>query len=198
MNNSMRDFLNPKSMITPGIAGTLMMFITNAIINAFPEIEGRYIALIISFMIGAVTITATRIPVWQRLIYYMLNSFIIFAVGTGTTNIGANWEKPKQAPSISFVSSAFAQNHQIAPATEAEVTQPTSPPPSEADLATYKSELDNCKAKIENLEKQLKKCSLKYDAKVEDFQKQKDEFGKLRQQTELLKKTDSQNFFKRW
>ncbi len=48
MNDSVRDFLNPKSMITPGIAGTLMMFITNAIINAFPEIGRCYSAYLSS------------------------------------------------------------------------------------------------------------------------------------------------------
>ncbi len=199
MNNSMRDFLNPKSMITPGVAGTLMMFITNAISTAFPEIEARYVALIISFLIGSVTLTATRIPAWQRLIYYMLNSFIIFAVGMGTTTIGANLQSPQKKLSAIFVSSAFAQNQEIVPVTEAEVSQPTPlPVPSETDLEKCKSGLDSCKAKVEALEKQLKEYSLKYDAKTEDLQKQKDEFVKLRKQIDQFNKTNSQNFFKRW
>jgi len=34
----MKEFINPKSMLTPGLADSLMMFLVNGIAVPFPEI----------------------------------------------------------------------------------------------------------------------------------------------------------------
>lgn len=52
----MSDFLNPKSMVTPGIAGALVMFLSNAICFQFPEVAPRWAALLLSFVLGGVVI----------------------------------------------------------------------------------------------------------------------------------------------
>lgn len=85
MNN--QDFLNPKSMLTPGIAGGTVMLITNALINQF-DLSGPKVALGLSFLVGSLVFLTKIVPIWQRLIYYVLNSLIIFAMATGTAFVG--------------------------------------------------------------------------------------------------------------
>jgi hypothetical protein len=84
----MNEFLNPKSMSTPGAAGALMMLMANALCSNFPECPFRYVALILSFAIGAVVFAASTMKVWERGIYWVVNSLIIFSMGA--TNIAAN------------------------------------------------------------------------------------------------------------
>ena len=52
----MNDFLNPKSMRTPGVAGSLMMFLVNGLASQFPELPARYLALCLSFLLGSIVI----------------------------------------------------------------------------------------------------------------------------------------------
>lgn len=126
----MNEFLNPKSMSTPGAAGALMMLIANALCNNFPEFPFRYVALVLSFAIGAVVFSATTMRIWERGIYWIVNSLIIFSMGVGATNIAANvaakqatQEKSVAAESTSvaatvmsiFVRSAFGQDNKNTP-----------------------------------------------------------------------------------
>lgn len=88
----MNDFLNPKSMLTPGVAGSLMMFLVNGIACQFPELPIRYLALFISFLIGSIVWFSElegRAPMVQKGIYWVLNSLVIFVVGFGTANLAA-------------------------------------------------------------------------------------------------------------
>lgn len=86
----MNEFLNPKSMATPGAAGALMMLLANAISSAFPEVAFRYAALSLSFLIGSVVFAAVGLKLWERGAYWCINSLIIFSMGVGTSNIAAN------------------------------------------------------------------------------------------------------------
>ena len=95
----MNEFLNPKSMLTPGVAGSLMMFLVNGIGCQFPELSMRYIALLLSFLIGSVVWFSElegRAPMLQKGIYWVLNSLVIFVVGFGTANLAA--DATAQAP----------------------------------------------------------------------------------------------------
>jgi len=82
-----KEFLNPKAAIAPAVAGGTVMLITNALINQF-DLSGPKVALCLSFLIGALVFVTNAIPLWQRLIYYVLNSLIVFAMATGTASIG--------------------------------------------------------------------------------------------------------------
>lgn len=86
----MNEFLNPKSMSTPGAAGALVMLITNTLCYNFPEFSGRYIALALSFVVGAVVFQASVMKKWVRSVFWVVNSLIIFSVGFGTSHIAAN------------------------------------------------------------------------------------------------------------
>jgi hypothetical protein len=116
----MQEFINPKSMLTPGAAGAVVMFLVNGIAFSFPEIPSRYIALFLSFLIGAVLIwfseTTERRSILKKALYWVLNSLVIFVVGFGTTNLAADVTEGRlkaginQAQLFPFVSSAFAEN----------------------------------------------------------------------------------------
>ncbi len=81
------DFLRPQSMVTPGVAGGITMLITNALWVTFGLSQG-FVALAVSFMFGLLVFAAGSAPIWQRLIYYVLNSLIIFSMSVGANAFG--------------------------------------------------------------------------------------------------------------
>src|SRR5256885_9586055 len=81
-------------MLTPGIAGGVTMLIANALWVAF-SLPPRCTALVLSFLLGLLVFVATpRPPVWQRAVYYLLNSLIIFSVTIGTNYVGVGATRP--------------------------------------------------------------------------------------------------------
>lgn len=120
----MNEFLNPKSMVTPGVAGGVLTFLVNGLAQPFPEFEARYLALALSFVIGGIVIlSAARMKVAERVAYWVLNSLVIFVVGFGTNHLGreatlASAEGFGPAPLVSaLIPSAYAQAPKPAPAT---------------------------------------------------------------------------------
>lgn len=83
----MKDFLNPASMLTPGLAGSMTMLITNALSVQF-ELTPSWTGLLISFLCGTLVFIA-GVSLAQRLVYYVLNSLIIFSVAAGTSGFAA-------------------------------------------------------------------------------------------------------------
>ena len=85
-----KEFLNPNSMLTPGFAGGMTMMITNTVAAQFDlgYPWSAVVGLLISLLFGLLAITATAIPSWQKLIYYVLNSLIIFTVAVGSNTLG--------------------------------------------------------------------------------------------------------------
>jgi len=87
------EFLQPKAMLTPGIAGGVTMLIANALWVAF-SLPPRWTSLVLSFLLGLLVFVATRAPLWQRAVYYLLNSLIIFSVSIGTNYVGVGVTHP--------------------------------------------------------------------------------------------------------
>ena len=84
----MNDFLNAKSMLTPGATGALVMLLTDALASQFGAAP-NWTALILSLLCGLLVLADTKVAVPQRAILYVLNSLIIFAVAVGTNQVGA-------------------------------------------------------------------------------------------------------------
>ncbi len=80
-------------MVTPGIAGGITMLIANALWVAF-SLPPRWTSLVLSFLLGLLAVVATKIPLWQRAVYYLLNSLIIFSVSIGTNYVGVGLTHP--------------------------------------------------------------------------------------------------------
>jgi hypothetical protein len=84
------EFVNSKSMVTPGLAGGLVMTITNAIDVKFGcGIYLPHFVLAFSFLVGFVVFIDQNVKSWlSKIALYMLNSFIIFAMASGTNTLG--------------------------------------------------------------------------------------------------------------
>jgi len=89
------EFLQPKAMLTPGIAGGVTMLIANALWVAF-SLPPRWTSLVLSFVLGLLVFVAKGggVPLWQRAVYYLLNSLIIFSVSIGTNYAGVGVTRP--------------------------------------------------------------------------------------------------------
>lgn len=92
-NNGFDEFLQPKSMLTPGIAGALTMLITNALTAQFGLLP-NYTGLAVSFLLGLVVFQTSAPLPWPKLVpFYLLNSLIIFSVAIGTNHLGVGGAK---------------------------------------------------------------------------------------------------------
>jgi hypothetical protein len=114
--SAMNEFFNPKSMMTPGVAGGLVMLITNSLISNFSILldVAPGISLLFSFIIGIlVLIKNLETPLSHRLIYYIVNSLVIFAVATGTNTVGRVVAERKSSTTNDRTSSLLP-NHYIA------------------------------------------------------------------------------------
>ena len=84
---AIEEFLNPKSMLTPGLAGGATMLITATLSSQF-SLPGKWTALVLSFLLGTLSFAAATTPIWQRCVLYLFNSLIIFAMSVGLNATG--------------------------------------------------------------------------------------------------------------
>lgn len=85
----MNEFLNPKSMVTPGAVGAMVMLITNSLCSQFPDIAApRWTAIILSFLFATFVLSNKEITLRAKAVFWIINSLIIFSVSVGTNNIG--------------------------------------------------------------------------------------------------------------
>src|SRR5437660_8148790 len=91
----LEEFLRPKALLTPGIAGGVTMLIANALWVVF-SLPPRWTSLVLSFLLGLLVFVAmtSSVPLWQRAVYYLVNSLIIFAVSIGTNYVGVGLTHP--------------------------------------------------------------------------------------------------------
>jgi hypothetical protein len=108
----MSNFLQPESLVTPGLAGGLTMTITNTLcgIFALPVAIVPWLGLAISALF-AITVLVSMTPVWKRMIFWVLNTLVVFCIAMGSGNIAyqASQAKPAQRAWLSLVSTAYAQ-----------------------------------------------------------------------------------------
>jgi hypothetical protein len=85
-----KDFLNPQSMLTPGIAGASIMAIINTLSMQFDLARPwpALMALLLSALCCALALSTDRMPWWRKGIYFVLNSLVIFSVASGVNGLG--------------------------------------------------------------------------------------------------------------
>jgi hypothetical protein len=118
---SIQDFANPRSMMTPGIAGAITMFVTNALGTQF-DLPRNWVGLAISFLLGLVVFASSVAGVRERVALYVVNSLIIFATAFGTNSVGTQLTT-NSAASESLASSAPAPAPSAAAATHLAVVR---------------------------------------------------------------------------
>ncbi len=92
LNQSLKlnEFLNPKSMLTPGLAGGFTMVISSTLWVQFGW-ETRYTAFAISLAISFLVVQGMKnVSLLERIIYCGLNTFIIFSMGLGAHSLGVS------------------------------------------------------------------------------------------------------------
>ena len=108
--NPLQQFLTPEAMLTPGIAGSLTMMITNALAINF-SMPRAWLGLTLSFIFGLLVLVGSK-SFLQKAVFYILNSLVIFCVAVGANGIGQNAgppARPGPVSSIFGVSAAYAQ-----------------------------------------------------------------------------------------
>ena len=81
------DFVNSKSMITPGVAGSATTVITGTLVSTF-GFPGAITALAVSFFFGLMVLADKTVTIFSKLILYLINSITIFAVSVGLNQSG--------------------------------------------------------------------------------------------------------------
>ena len=109
---SFDEFLNPKSMITPGAAGSMTMLIANTLYTQF-NIEPKWSGLTISFIFAFFVVSRLRMIVWQRALLLFLNGMIVFSVAIGTTTVFAKSNTSNNATAGYVISTNTVPSHAI-------------------------------------------------------------------------------------
>lgn len=86
MPHAIQDFIHPKDMVAPGVIGLITMIITNALGKAF-DLPPSWTALVVSGLFGLLIGIPLVAPLLHKLIYFVLNSLIIFSMATGANVI---------------------------------------------------------------------------------------------------------------
>lgn len=97
-------FLNPHSMVTPGLLGSVVTLGANSLaqLQLLPLL---WIYLGLSFAFGTTAIVKSG-NLGQKVLFYFLNSIIIFSVALGANKIGMESARHAQ---LTIVSTAFAE-----------------------------------------------------------------------------------------
>ena len=86
-NGNFGDFLNPKSMLTPGLAGALTMAIANCFSYHF-GLSRPLVGILVSCLFSLIAIGAATMAFWQKLIFFVLNAAVIFTMALGSNSAG--------------------------------------------------------------------------------------------------------------
>jgi len=130
----MDSFIDAKSMITPGVAGTIVMLVTNALSGSF-SLPGRWVALVLSFVCGLIVFGDKKLSLPPRIAFYVLNSLIVFATAVGTNGIGAAASSEPAPPAGSVALPATPTPAAAAPTAGPSGVAPTPPRPARAEAA---------------------------------------------------------------
>ena len=85
----MDEFFNSKTVqtLTPGVAGAMTTTITATLVSQF-GLPGNWTCLAISLLFGASVWTYKSAAIFQRFLFYIINSLTILAVAIGLNTAG--------------------------------------------------------------------------------------------------------------
>ncbi|MEM8574677.1 MAG: hypothetical protein AAGF48_08585 [Pseudomonadota bacterium] len=109
------EFLHAKSMLTPGAMGGATLTITNTLGNVF-QLPLGIVALLVSALFAAMLWAVTEsAALWQRIVFFLLNTLIIFCVAMGSNTAGLKIVQGRtQQASFSLLTPAYAQDSEAA------------------------------------------------------------------------------------
>jgi len=98
----MDDFFSSKAMITPGIAGATTTLITGTLYSQF-ALPAKWVGLVVSLLFGLTVWGDKQVPIYQRILFYVINSLTIFAVAIGINQAGMAVQLSSMQPKNSTV-----------------------------------------------------------------------------------------------
>lgn len=110
----LQDFLTPEAMLTPGVAGSMTMMITNALATNF-DMPRAWMGLALSFVFGLLVLVSSK-GLLVKGLFYVLNSLVIFCVAVGANGLGA--AGPAVQASLLGIGPAYAQTTAAAPSAQ--------------------------------------------------------------------------------
>lgn len=87
-NVKLTDFLNPRSMLSPGVAGSLVMLVANTLWVQF-MVPQKWSALALSFLLIIPVLIRFSATIFENVIYFIFNGLIVFALAVNTNFVGA-------------------------------------------------------------------------------------------------------------
>ncbi|USD33786.1 MULTISPECIES: hypothetical protein [Vibrio] len=123
------EFLNPKSMPTPAAAGAIVALISGAFFKNF-GLSVAFCSIALSFLVGLMVFQSNEFKLDKtskltKVILYVINSLIIFAMATGTTSVMAeeiieqnrpyfyDWTQRNQALPFNELENASNEKYEI-------------------------------------------------------------------------------------
>lgn len=91
-NLNLSDFLNPRSMLTPGVAGSLVMLIANTLWVQF-MVPQKWSALTLSFLLIIPILIKCTASLFEYVIYFVFNGLIVFALAVNTNFVGSKLQE---------------------------------------------------------------------------------------------------------
>ena len=82
----LHEFLDPRSRLTPGIAAVFTVVISNSFFLILGW-DRLWTALVISCVLNLLVVQGQNIPIWKRIIYYILNTLYIFSISLGGNSV---------------------------------------------------------------------------------------------------------------
>jgi hypothetical protein len=85
----MDEFFNSKTVqtLSPGVAGAMTTTITATLVSQF-GLPGNWTGLVLSLLFGATVWADKSAAIFQRIIFYIINSLTILAVAIGLNTAG--------------------------------------------------------------------------------------------------------------
>jgi hypothetical protein len=141
-----KEFVNPKSMLTPGVAGAVVMAIANSLWVTF-GLPQAWTGLLVSLLLGLLVAGGMAAPMWQRTVYCVLNALVIFSMSIGSNSVGV---KAVDAPTTP---GPKTQLFELGPARAD--AQPRVQPREAAEITRQKEELQRRERDLLEREKAL-------------------------------------------
>lgn len=116
---NLESFLQPNSMITPGVAGGMVTLIANTAWMQF-DLPAKWVALLVSACFGFLVLKGLSTSLYTRGIYFVLNTLIIFSMAMGT-NTAAVQMSVSSEEEVSTESEAL--NFQLFPVSYADTNE---------------------------------------------------------------------------
>lgn len=107
------EFVNPKSMMTPGVVAAMVATVAGSLFATF-GVALPFSIVVLSFLFGAIVFHSKEfsdpaMKTGPKLLFYLLNSLIIFGMATGTHAV-LDRGAARQTTGLSLISEAHAQD----------------------------------------------------------------------------------------